>query len=123
MSQLLTIEYTCDKAVRWTTKSLENAGLHVANSFNLQTARAALSHCACPHHGTAVCDCQMVVLLVYGADGRPATLVAHGHDGRTWLSLVEIPEQRPSPQLKESIEMALMPYAPIRSTIFPPVVP
>jgi hypothetical protein len=117
MSQLLTIEYTCDKAVHWATESLENAGLQVANSFNLQSARATLVHCTCPHHGTADCDCQMVVLLVYGSDGSPATLVAHGHDGQTWLSLVETPEQRPSPQLKESIEMALKPHAPIRPVI------
>ncbi len=117
MSQLLTIEYTCDKAVRWATESLESAGLRIANSFDLQSARAALSHCTCPHHGTAVCDCQMVVLLVYGADGSPATLVAHGHDGQTWLSLVETPEQRPSPQLKESIQLALKPHAPKRFTL------
>ncbi len=122
MSQLLTIEYTCDKAVRWATESLESAGLRIANSFDLQSARAALSHCTCPHHGTADCDCQMVVLLVYGADGSPATLVAHGHDGQTWLSLVETPEQRPSPQLKESIEMALKPHAPVRPASSPVVV-
>jgi hypothetical protein len=52
----------------------------------------------------------MVVLLVYGADNRPATLVAHGHDSQTWLSLVETAEQRPSPPLKEAIEQALEPH-------------
>ena len=112
MSQLLTIEYTCDKAVHWVIESLESAGLHVANSFDLQSARATLSQCTCPHHGTADCDCQMVVLLIYGTDGSPVTLVAHGHDGQTWLSLVEIPEQRPSPQLKDFIEKTLRPHRP-----------
>jgi hypothetical protein len=31
----------------------------------------------------------MVVLLVYGKDNQPASLVAHGHNGQTWFSLVE----------------------------------
>lgn len=110
MSQLLTIDYTCDQAVHWASESLETVGLRVANSFNLQSARTAVYPCTCPHHGTADCDCQMVVLLVYGSDSRPATLVAHGHDGQTWLSLIETPEQRPSPCLKESIEQALQPH-------------
>lgn len=109
MSQLLTIECTCDEAVQWTTESLENAGLRVTNSFDLQSTRTASYPYTCPHHGTADCDCQMVVLLVYGSDNRPATLVTHGHDGQTWLSLVETAEQRPSPHLKEAIELALKP--------------
>jgi len=117
VSQLLTIKYTCDEAVQWASESLENAGLRVANSFNLQSARTAAYPCTCPHHDTADCDCQMVVLLVYGSDNRPATLVAHGHDGQTWLSLVETPEQRPSPQLKEAIERALISPIHARPTI------
>ena len=119
MSQLLALEYPCDRTVYWVTESLKNAGLRVVTSFNLQSARAAASPCTCPHHGTADCDCQMVVLLVYGSDSSPATLVAHGHDGQTWLSLVETPEQQPSPKLKESIELALKPYIPVRPTISP----
>jgi hypothetical protein len=110
MSELLTIESDCAEAVHRAKESLEKAGLRVANSFDLQSARTAAYPCACPHHGTADCDCQMVVLLVYGSDGGPATLVAHGHDGQTWLSLVETPEQRPLPHLKESIEQALQPH-------------
>jgi hypothetical protein len=35
------------------------------------------------------CDCQMVVLLVYGKENLPVSLVAHGHNGQTWFSLVE----------------------------------
>lgn len=107
VNQLLTIAYSCDQAVRWATGALENVGLQVVNSFDLQLARAASSPCTCPRHGTTDCDCQMVVLLVYGASGGPATLIAHGHDGQTWLSLIETPEQRPLPHLKKSIEQAL----------------
>lgn len=119
MSQLLTIDCSCDQAVQWMSESLEDAGLRVTNSFDLQSARTAACPCACPHHGTVDCDCQMVVLLVYGSDSRPATLVAHGHDGRTWLSLVETPEQRPSPYLKEAIEIALDSPVPVQPTLTP----
>jgi hypothetical protein len=31
----------------------------------------------------------MVVLLVYGKDNQPASLIAHGHNGQTWFSMVE----------------------------------
>jgi hypothetical protein len=31
----------------------------------------------------------MVVILVYGGDEQPASVVVHGHDGQTWFSLVE----------------------------------
>jgi hypothetical protein len=31
----------------------------------------------------------MVVLLVYGTDNQPVSLMAHGHNGQTWFSLVE----------------------------------
>ncbi|MFH1906685.1 MAG: hypothetical protein ABIL11_04750 [Chloroflexota bacterium] len=53
------------------------------------------------------CDCQMVVLLVYGSAPEPATLILHGNDGQTWLSLVNTPAQHADPSLQSSIEQAL----------------
>lgn len=103
MAQILTLECPSEEAVRWTTEALALANLQVATSFDLRTARAAHTECACPHHGTAACDCQMVVLLVYGRDTCPATLVVHGRDGRTYVSLADIPGQRPSPKLAATI--------------------
>jgi hypothetical protein len=111
MAQTITLEYPSDEAVRWITETLTLVDLQVATSFDLRTARATHTECCCPHHGTAACDCQMVVLLVYGMDARPATLVLHGRDGRTYLSLANSPGQRPPRKLTAAVLAALKPDA------------
>lgn len=107
MAQKLMLEGPSQEVVRWITEALALADLQVATSFDLRTARAAHTECSCPYHGTAACDCQMVVLLVYGTDAYPATLVVHGRDGRNYLSLADTPGQRPSPKLAATIFTAL----------------
>lgn len=103
--ELGTIECTGDEANNWVSTQLERAGLHVYRSFDLRSARAVDNSCTCSYHGTEACDCQMVVLLVYEGQGTPATLVLHGHGGRTWMSLVEVPHTG----LRASITDALAP--------------
>jgi hypothetical protein len=109
MALMLTLDCSSEEALRWTTKALSQAEFQVTTSFNLRTARAAHSECACPHHGTADCDCQMVVLLVYEKDALPATLLIHSSNGRSWLSLTDFPGQRPTPTLRAAISKALVP--------------
>lgn len=87
MSPFLTVSRTCDQTLPWVNQQLLKAGLRTVQTFDLHTARAALHDCECPHHGTDQCDCQMVVLLVYGKMEEPATLILHGNDGTTWLSI------------------------------------
>ena len=103
MTQLLTIERPYDEALRWIDETLKLAHLPVATSFDLRSTRTAYTDCPCPHHGTAACDCQMAVLLIYGADAQPATLLVHSSDGRTCISLADFPGQRPSPTLRAAI--------------------
>ncbi|HID54449.1 MAG TPA: hypothetical protein EYP41_20725 [Anaerolineae bacterium] len=98
----------CDTAVTEITEALENAGLRVMPSFD---SRLAASPATCPHHGTEQCDCQVVILLVYGDDSRPATLMAHGQDGETWISIAAAPGQRPSPHLEAVIKRILSPLS------------
>lgn len=93
-----------DEASSWVTGRLEDAALRVYRSFDLRSARNVSSTCACPDHGTEACDCQMVVLLVYGEQEIPATLVLHGHQGQTWMVLVEVPDA----ELATTIEDALV---------------
>lgn len=107
MTQLLTLECSSEEAVQWIARELARADLQITTSFDLRTARAAHTDCTCPHHGTTFCDCQMVVLLVYGVDACPATLVVHSRDGRTWLSLADVPGQRPSRKLAATIRTTL----------------
>lgn len=88
-SPFLTLSCNCDKARRWIQTQLRQAGLRTMQTFDLQSARHAPGDCSCPHHGTAECDCQMAVLLVYGERGEPVTLILHGNGGQTWVSFAE----------------------------------
>ena len=105
MSPFLTVSRTCDQTLPWVIQQLHKAGLRSVQTFDLHTARAALHECDCPHHGTDQCDCQMVVLLVYGKTEEPATLILHGNDGTTWLSITA--SAKSNRDLDEQIQRAL----------------
>ncbi len=85
---LLDIPLDCGEAVNKAAACLQDHGWQTVRSFDLQAARLAHQQCACPHHGTARCDCQMVVLLLYGPPDEPLTLIVHGHDHTSHFSLV-----------------------------------
>ena len=61
----LTLDQTCEQVLVWINGKLTDAGFRVVQTFDLHVARLAHPDCPCPHHGTADCDCQMVILLVY----------------------------------------------------------
>lgn len=112
-SPFLSIHHPCDESLRWTKKRLSRAGLRAVQTFDLHTARAGLHDCPCPNHGTEDCDCQMVILLVYGDAESPATLFLHGNDGQTWLSIADEPRQRVDVKLLAGIKQALDAPVPI----------
>ena len=107
LSPFLTLNCSCDEALRWAGQNLMQSGLRVVQTFDLHSARHALEDCPCPHHGTDQCDCQMVVLLVYANAAEPATLILHGNDGQTWLLLAEHPDQPVSKDAILGIRQAL----------------
>ena len=115
---LLTLKLDSEHAVSEITQRLVEDGLQVVRSFDLQTARSTHTDCTCPNHGTEMCDCQMVVLLVYGKQGEPLTLVAHTQDGYTYFELVDTPQQRPQRLLKTAVlqALALAGFASLRHT-------
>jgi hypothetical protein len=86
---ILYLQQPCDDAVPYFMERIQQSGLQVIRTFDLHDTRMVDTACSCPHHGTVQCDCQMVVLLVYGKDNQPASLVVHGYNGQTWFSLVE----------------------------------
>ena len=88
MALLLTLNKSALFVNAWVTDSLQEAGLQVSSSFNLRSALALDMPCACPHHERD-CDCDLAVLLVYGPDPQPVTLLIQSHNGRSWLSLEE----------------------------------
>jgi hypothetical protein len=107
LTPFCSISCSCDEALQWTQRQLSRAGLRGMQTFDLHTARHALEDCPCPHHGTSACDCQMVVLLVYGNASEPVTLILHGHDGQTWVSIADNPNQRADERLTTAVKQAL----------------
>jgi hypothetical protein len=96
----------CETVIRQVTENLEAAGLRVVRSFDLRSACASFADNVCPHHGTAPCDCQLVILFIYGA-GAPASLILHSHRGQTELQWDEAPETRPSQDWQAFILQAM----------------
>lgn len=107
------INGSCDDALQWTKKQLSQASLRAMQTFDLHTARVGLHDCSCPNHETNECDCQMVVLLVYGNASEPVTLILHGNDGQTWLSIADNPRQQADAKLITTIQQALEVKAPV----------
>lgn len=107
LSPFLSINSSCDQALQMTKSLLSQAGLSAVQTFNLNTARLGAHNCSCPNHGTEACDCQMIVLLVYGEAAEPATLILHGNDGQTWVSVTDDPAQRTDKKLITSIRHVL----------------
>ncbi len=108
---LIVMNQSCEDAIQKVWNQLSEAGLQVVRTFDLKVARAAHVDCTCPHHGTELCDCQMVVLLVYGGNRPPLSLVAHGQDDQTWFYVVDTPQQRADPHLELAIRQTLIPPA------------
>lgn len=109
----LALDQTSEKVQAWVNEKLTSAGLRVVPTFDLQVARTAHPDCSCPHHGTDECNCQMIVLLVYDRQDDPVTLVIHGQDGKTWLSLATPVRTRSRQSLESAVRNALVPRHPL----------
>jgi len=97
----------CDQFIKRIEDQLSQAGLRTRQTFALNTARQARTGLLCPHHGWNDCDCQIVVLLVYGCLHEPFSLVVYGNDGQSWLSMSEDALPGVDPIISAAIEQAL----------------
>lgn len=104
----LTLQVSSAIVIMQLRQILTTGGLSVSQSFDLQIARAAQTGCSCPHHGTQMCDCQMAILQVYGQSDVPITLVVHGTDGKTYVSIVNVPGQKPAEHLLAQVKSLLL---------------
>ena len=97
-----------EKVIVWIIEQLTPLGMDVKSSFDLKAARAAHFECACPHHGTELCDCQIIVLLVYpGQDGTPISMIVHSQDGSSHVTISDIPDGGEGGQFVSKIIHAL----------------
>ena len=104
----LVLDQSCEQVQAWVKEKLTGADFRVVPTFDLQVARSAHPDCSCPHHGTDECNCQLVVLLVYGRRADPATLILHGQDGKTWISLATPIETQSRQNLESSVRHTLV---------------
>lgn len=105
----LIVEQPYHVAIAQVMEQIASLGLQITTTFDLQQARQTHVNCTCPHHGTEKCDCQMVIILIYGNGPRPATMVAHGHEGKTWFSFVDSPQQHVSHSMETLLVRTLRP--------------
>ena len=101
------VDCSCGEALASIQRSLDSVGLRALRTFDLQDARLGDSSCTCPYHGTSTCDCQMQVFMVYGEAMAPTTLMLHGHDGQTWISLVNNPSHPADGLIVNAVEEAI----------------
>lgn len=85
MNRELTLASTCEQTVVMLTAVMALHGYRLERSFDLRSALHDQPDCPCPHHGTAQCSCQYVVLLAYEqtTTAPPAVITAHECDGLT----------------------------------------
>jgi hypothetical protein len=120
MNDSLLLDCNGETAAQAATEALTRRGLRVVRSFDLRSAMAAHADCECPHHGTAKCTCQFVVLLVYGdpstepalnlskgSGGAPVVITAHSRDAQAQVQVVRDANARPDPRLVEQVMAAL----------------
>lgn len=103
----LVLEQPCSSAIPWVVSRVEQAGLNVLRTFDLPVASLERADCPYPDYSKDQNDWQMVVMLVYGDDNQQVSLIAQSQSGRTWLSLVDTPQQRADPRLESVIRQAL----------------
>ncbi len=108
-SPLMQFNRNCNQVIEESVNRLARSGFTVVESFDLQVARANHSDCTCPQHGTDQCACQLAILLVYEKDALPISLMVHGNQEWTEISIVETPDQKIKPALRAKITAALQP--------------
>ncbi len=96
-----------ETAAQAATEAFTRRGFRVVRSFDLRSAMATHADCECPHHGTARCTCQFVVLLVYGESGAPVVITTHSRDAQAQAQIVHDANTRPDPRLVEQVMAAL----------------
>jgi hypothetical protein len=106
-THLITVQSSSQAVVERVIQVFREAGLQVIQSFDLQAAKTSQTHCACPYHDTELCDCQMIVLLVYYRDNKPISLVAHGKDGKTHIGMLDDPSRDQSIGMDDLIRKAI----------------
>jgi len=113
MQNTVLLDLNGDEAVKTICEALRSHGFYVLRSFDLRLAlTAAEVGCECPHHGTEKCDCQFVVLLIYGEAAEPLTLTTHSHNNQTRVQIVRDATMKPDARFAESVMTLILETSP-----------
>jgi hypothetical protein len=93
----------CEALYEWIDRHLEEQGLSVIRSFDLERARQSQSECSCPPPAVNVSHSEMIIFHVYKNSDLLATFVLHGQDGSSTLSMVEYQDLFVHQELKQEI--------------------
>jgi len=106
MQRDLTLAFRCEQTIAILISTMALHGIRLERSFDLRSALNDHPDCPCPHHGTAQCTCQYVVLLAYeeAASASPAVLTAHECDG---ITRVQVSTGQPGERLSWPLLAAL----------------
>lgn len=85
----IVVELPYENAIVAMTDRFSMHGLHVLVTFDLPFTDNPGMNCTCWRHGSEECTCRMSVFLIYGLGASPISMLAHGYEDRTWLSLVD----------------------------------
>ncbi len=85
MPQERQLNIPCEQTISILIAAMQLHEYRLERSFDLRSALHDRPDCPCPHHGTAQCTCQYVVLLAYepATVSPPAVITAHECDGIT----------------------------------------
>ena len=103
-SPFLSVNNSCDETLKWSKGKLVQMGLRPLQTFKLRPARTNPDECFCPNQEMGGCNCQLVVLLVYGDGNIPETLMLYGNGVKTWLSITDSLVQSTTDSLAEIIK-------------------
>ncbi len=81
---LFIVTQNCDQVIDRVSQQLASAGFQTFPTFNLKTTLPADRCCDSPPER---CECQVVILLVYGKGGPPFTLSLFGEKGTTTVAM------------------------------------
>lgn len=107
LSPYITLNKSFGEMLAWTTRQLNSNGLRIEQTFDLQVARLSHVGYLCPTHGTSHCDCQMIVILVYGLGSEPLTLILYGNDGQNHITVINPDRKKTDNKLDEVVRKAL----------------
>ncbi len=81
---LFVVPQNCDQVIDQISQQLASAGFQTFPTFNLKTTLPADRCCDTPPER---CECQVVILLVYGKEDPPFTLSLFGEKGTTTVAM------------------------------------